>query len=482
MLKSIFEYSHEENSNDVIINTNSLTAIELEENQEDLVNIELEINNSLEELENLQAIHTKLEEQSETNEELIQKAIENALAEDVKNSQECLQYCITKLNLPISEFKVIQISIESFDTPYHALLVSQESILSLLKNIGEKIVDTFMELGRLVYNFSIRCRNSLGNKANLLTELERIVKDNPDTEVLPLEVKQVNSITKKLDVILSINKGNFNFDKHIEFVNSLSGNPILNKVKLFYSSVMDPDNNESERKSLSRELIQDNNKSEESKKILDFISKDKDNKLKYQPVSVVSCIGRKVALVCNTIDKQGNEVSTWRDNLSLGFVINTYTKPNEGGLGFINLDHISTLKDFLPIIKELKYLTSNANSFFNNMLDSNKEAVRHIQELTKDASDKIKLENLKRVINKIKTAYDKVVDGLKQEHQLTDVSINNEDNKLIKNHISKGLNILNSIGNTMVYDMMSNYYHNTNVMIQIVEYHVRKTKVGRTFE
>lgn len=458
---------------------NLSVAIEDDEIKEDLTNYETAIGDALEQLEIIDSVHEKLEKQADLNEELLEQAIEAAIKDDqAKASQAVLIESMEQLKYPIKEIKAVNISTESVGSPYMALVLSQENIMGLIKDVCGKTLDVIASVYDKLKAYAVKIKQFMVTKERLLNTLEVLVKENEDLDLQPLEHNKSEYIAKRFNLLLRLTDNILDVKQICEFIQHSQSNPILDKIDEIYKYLLEPDKEDETRKSVIRSAAEAASKSELQQKAVDLVNKQ--GGLKYKALYPLSIIANKAVFYCDTIDKFTKETDKNADDgRSLGITKETYKISNDAP-AIKEIAHYKKMKDLLPIINEIRGLSRGANAYLEKLLRGNRLAYDNVKKATSDMRKDALVSSFKNILGSngalgwAKQALDNIWEGVSIKWTPED-----EENsfKYIPDPTRDALNIIKEIGNNSVYEMMSNYYKNVGFCAEVMKMLVESTKL-----
>lgn len=455
-------------------------AIEEGELADDMINYENEIADSIEQLQILSDVHSKLEKQADLNQELLDQAMAAAIKDDqLKASQHVLITSMEQLKYSIKDIRTANISIESINNPYLSLTISQENILDLIKDVCGKTLDVIGSVYDKLKSYAVKIKQFLINKERMLNSLEVIIRENENVDIEPLETKKAEYVSKKFCLLLRIEKGNLDMKEIIEFVKGAQSNPLLDKIEDIYTYMLHPDENEDTRHSVIQQALQDSKASELHQRALEYANSE-NSTLKHKALFVLSVIQNKMVCYCDNVDKQTKEKDpSVKDKRSLGITKESLKVPNEA-VQFKYTEDYKKVQDLLPLINEIRGLSRGANGYLDKLLRANRTAYDTVKKATSGMKQDALAKSFKNIIGSnglggwAKQALSNIWHGVSIKYEPED-----EENawKYIPDPTRDALNIIKEIGNNSVYEMMSNYYKNVSNLADAVKLLVDSTRL-----
>ena len=458
----------------------SSTVIQDEDLIEDNNEIEQQINEAVEQLELISAVHNKLEKQAELNEDLLKSAIEKAIQDDqVRASQMALQTAMEELKYPVHEIKLHRISIEEAGDTYTALRISQESIFSLIGEVVGKTADIIVGVFSKLKKYAVNIKQYFINKERMLNDLEVLVRENEDTELTPLTFKHKATIGIRFNLILRISKGKLDINEVIDFVKAAQTNPLLDKIDEIYKYLIDPESSEDARSSVLQASLKEAKASPLHTRGLEYANSS--SNLKHNGLYVLSIIQNKLTLYTDNINKALNAEDPDAPTIKKGIKIGKQTiKVDKDPMDTLEiLPKFITLKDTLQLINEIRGLSRGANGYLDKLIRANQHAYDLVKDATKGLKDDAFKQSLKNffvdgVGENIRNIVFNVWHGVSLKHPEKENAW-----KYVPDPTRDALNIIKDLGTSSVYDMMSNYYKNVGYLAETLNGLIKSSMAGK---
>lgn len=455
-------------------------AVDAEDLTEDLVNKEQEIKDTLEQLELIQQVHSKLEKQSDLNDELLEQAMAEAIKHDqLKASQNAIMTGMEALNYSRIDMLCYNISIEDFESPYAALVVSQENLLNIIKEVAGRVMTLIDKTFKKLSEYSTKLKQFFVTRARLLNSLDVIIKDNEAIEFKVLGQKQAEAMGKKFNVLLRLTEGKFDFKELMDFVQAAKNNPIMENMGEIYKYLLEPDTGDDARKSIIRQALKDNDADELHRKATEMANNVKEHS-QYTAIYCLSIIQNKITLYYDTVRKfDGEENVERKDKRNLGIVKDSFTAKADP-VQIKEITGIHKLGDLTPIVNELRGLCKGANAYLDKLIKSNRLAYENVEKATSSMRSKSLAESFNNIVVKgmggwAKQAASNLWNGVSIKYIPED-----EDTwKMVPDPTRDALNLVRDIGCDSLYDMMNNYYKNVWYMSDMVKAIVESVEFER---
>ena len=351
-------------------------------------------------------------------------------------ANEHMKYTMYKLGYTIQDTIPLRLSKEckTIEDFTNHINVSIESIGSALSAVGRAIIDLLKSIYRSIKKFTIKAMNMLESKTKKIHNLIDQIYKYENVSIPKLQDKQSQKIFTMFYTFIMVNKDELDFNHVIDAVSRNDRNPFITKLDSVYKLATGiPDQNDVDK--LVETIKSESKNLPYQKELLDHLLKN--TNIEGDPMFVVSCKGYKLKVYTRLKQEAG-----------LGFKIVSYNYEFDKKSHRLTFKNANKLHDLIPILKRLIELSSSKNSYLNGLEVYNKNAIKEVTKLEREAE--------------------------KLEGSETD------PNFATRQAIMKsGFKFLRDVGSQMSFDLMSNYSYNVNAMINAVEMIAKETMGGK---